>query len=125
MKGQIDPLDLAALPLFLFGSLFELGLVDFSLGGVSLSETVFALGGTDISLAVILMLGALGAVIYTNEWEFDADGGITTWVVVATLGLIIAPPFVPALSEFLAQDIAASAALLVQTAGYTIVSYMG
>jgi len=125
MEGQIDPLDLAALPLFLFGSLFELGLVDFSLGGVSLDNTIFTLGTTDISLAVVLMLAALGAVIYTNNWEFDPDGGMTAWVVVATVGLIIAPPFVPALSEFLTQDIAASAALLIQTAGYTIVSYMG
>jgi len=116
------------MPIFILGSLTELGL----LGSMKLplvgdpSETIVTLGSsTDISLAILLSLSALGVVIYTNNWTLSAMGGIQAWVVVATVGLIILPPFMPLLQDVLSADIGKYASFIVQTAGYTVLSYMG
>lgn len=127
-RSQVDTVDLAAMPLFILGSLTELGL----LGNLNLpllgdpSQTIVTLGSsTDISLAVLLSLAALGVVIYTNQWTLSALGGMQAWVVIATVGLIILPPFMPLLQDLLSADIGAYGAFIVQTAGYTVLSYMG
>jgi hypothetical protein len=127
-RNQVDTVDLAAMPLFILGSLTELGL----LGGLDLpllgdpGQTIFTIGSsTEISLALVVSLAALAVVVYTNEWSLSAMGGIQAWIVVATIGLIILPPFMPILQDVLSADIGKYAAFMVQTAGYTVLSYMG
>jgi hypothetical protein len=128
MKGQIDPIDLLAFPVFLLGGALELGLLDsFSIVGLNPTDTLFSLGPeTAISYATLAMLVTFSAVLVTNEWSMDAWGTINGYLAVATLILIISPPLIPAMESLLgSSSIAGLFAFTIQSAGYAAVSYSG
>jgi len=130
-RGKIDPVDLVAMPVFLLGSLIELDLLPVDsvplLGDPA--QVLFTLGSgagsVEITLGTAMTLGALAVVAYTNEWDTAQLAGIQLWIIIATVGLIILPPFVPLLENWLSGSLAAVGALVIQTSGYTILSYVG
>lgn len=129
-RGKLDQIDFLASPLFFLGILVErgwLGASDWPILG-DLSQTFVSIGGTDISIAIALALAGFAIVVATNDWSFDnglSDAGIQGWAVVATLGLIIAPPFAPVVSDFVNSDVGALVSITVQSTGYAVVSWLG
>lgn len=126
--GEVDAIDLVAFPLFLIGGLTQLGLMTApEVMGIGLSDTLLDLGAeTSLTIATAVALAAIAIVITTNKPNLRRGRGyIQFWVVAATVGLVIAPPFVPILENLLNGGIASGVALLLQSAGYMIVSWLG
>lgn len=127
-RGEFDDVDLVAMPVFLLGSLFQLDLLSVdSLPLIGDPAAAFStVAGVEISIAMLLSLVALGVVAYTNNWSIDGiSGGVQGYIVIATVGLIIAPPFMPALEEAVSGGVGAMFALAIQTSGYAVLSYVG
>lgn len=122
-RGKVDLFDLAAFPVFLLASFAELELLpDLPL----LTDVLLDLGeGGQITVAVVLGAAALVTVIVTNKPTLSGWGGAQLWVVVATFLLMLGPSFIPILEIVLRSDIAAGVAVIVQSAGYMVASFMG
>lgn len=127
-RGDVDLEDLALMPIFALASLFANDVIPGdALGALDPTQTLFTLGPeTSISIATIVAVVALGVVLWTNQPRLDPYGGIQAWVVIATVALIIAPPFVPLLENYLtAFPMLGIVSFILQTTGYTIASFMG
>lgn len=126
-QGEIDEVDLFAMPIFLLGSLFELELLYFgSLPLIGDPAATFAAPlGAELSVAAVLSIAALGVVAYTNEWDLGGMSSVQTYILIATLGLIIAPPFAPIIDNAISGGFGAVIALGIQSTGYTVLSYVG
>lgn len=123
-RGQVDLVDLLALPLFMLGGIVQLGwLPELPI----LSEVLLDLGdaGGTVEVATVVMLVALAFVLATNKPKLNGNGGAQLWVVMATVFLILGPAFVPLLGVVLTNAAAAAVAFLVQTAGYMTASFLG
>lgn len=127
MKGQVDLEDLILMPVFVISGLIGLGLIgSFSIVGIDPSAALLELpGGTAFSIANLLSIVTFAAAVATNEWEAGPWGAINLYLVVATFLLILAPPLMPLISELLSNQVAAGFAFVIQTAGYSAVSYVG
>jgi hypothetical protein len=126
--GEVDAIDLVLYPLFLFGGLVGLGLMQSPvLFGFSFADTLMSLGPqTSVSLATLVSALSLVVVLATNKPDLtSARGSAQLWVVIVTFGLILAPPFVPLMSGLLGGGIASGIAFLVQTGGWTVASWLG
>jgi hypothetical protein len=124
MRVNIE--DYLGLPVYVICVAVALGLLDSTIMGFDLSSSLLDLGsGHAFSVANIGAMLTLGYVAYTNHWKMDSLSGVQAWVVIATVGLLIAPPFFPVLESTLAATPAAFAALLIQVGGYVTFSYIG
>jgi hypothetical protein len=125
--GELDSIDGVAAPVFLLGSLTQLGLLD--VGELPIigdpTATFVTLGDATVTVGIVLALVALGTVIVSNEWELDGTSTISAWAVVATVGLLIGPPFLEPLAELTSSGIGQIVSLTVQSTGYAVVSYLG
>jgi hypothetical protein len=118
--------DYLGLPVFVIAVAVSLGLLDSTMMGLDLGATLLDLGSDHgFSVANTLAIATLGYVAYSNEWDRGAMSGVQMWIVLATVGFLIAPPFLPVLENTLAQQPAAIAALVVQVGGYMTFSYIG
>jgi len=118
--------DFLAFPIYVIACAVALGLLDSTMMGFDLSAVLIDLGSDHaFSIANTVALATLGYVAYTNTWYSYMLGGIQAWVVAATVGLLIAPPFFPVLESTLAATPAAFAALLIQIGGYLTFSWLG
>jgi hypothetical protein len=131
-QGEIDVLDLPFFVLFFIGGLIHNGITSFGEVPVidfHLADPLFSLGTTypaEITPAMLLTIGGLGAAIVTNEWGIDGTSAVQFYVVIVTIMLIVLQPFIPLLNEFLlASEGAALVALMIQSYGYISVSYLG
>lgn len=121
---SVNLADFAAFPVYLISLLALHEFVSMEWSPVDIAATVSLGEGHMISIAAILALASLGWVAYSNDWSGNLSW-IQAWVVIATVTLIIAPPFVPALEGTLAATPAAFLALVVQIGGYLTFSYIG
>jgi len=122
----VELMDVPSIVVFVLGSFFSLGFVSdsFSIMGFNPSSALLTLPGeTAISVAMVLQLAALIAVFVTNQPELDLSTGIEAWLFIATLGLVVAPPFVPLLDALLGSAIAGMGAFVIQTFGISLVAY--
>jgi hypothetical protein len=132
MFGRIDWDDRMAAVAFLLASAINNHIVDGpEFLGWTLRDGLFTIGaGTGdpatITLGKVVALGALAGTIATNRTDFSRLTGVEMWVAIATIGLVLSPPFVPLL-EFLLRSnmIAGSVALVIQAGGFFTISYLG
>jgi len=112
-------------PLFALGTAASLGLVEPTvLPILDLSEVIVSTNGIEWTLGRLLSAAALIAVLVNRSGSITDTEGIDLWVAYATLGLVIAPPFAPALAETLASQPANIIAFLTQSVGFAIVTYV-
>lgn len=129
--GEVDPFDLLLFPWFFTAGLLNvevIGPAEFL--GVSSSEVLLAFGSgqaeTEITLALILTVVPFLLALVTNDWGFSAATGIQIYLVLATIGIMILPPFMPLLEYALSNsEAAAVVSLFIQSSGYISISYMG
>lgn len=127
-QGEIDPLDLAAMPLFLIAGLFSMEIVTgVSVYGFNPSDALVTFGpSTEVSAADLVAIAVLGVMFYTNDVELTLRGGIQGWIVAMTAMLVVLTPLVPVISHYTASNIAAGmAGLALATTGYTVASIAG
>ena len=114
-------------PLFALGVGATLGLIsqDF-LPVLSLDSTVIETAGIEWSQGRVLALAALVGVVANRDTDLNLDGfgGLELFVVYATVGLLVAPPFYPPLESTLAGDVAAFVSFTVTSIGFALVSWL-
>lgn len=127
--GRFDIPDAALSPIFVAASMISLGLIDSQWFGIDFASSVMSFSGdgqtTTITLATVISLAVMGYAYYTNRQDRSSLEQVEIWIVAATVALILVPPFVPVLSEFLSGDFPAFVALLVQAGGYYSLSFTG
>jgi hypothetical protein len=126
-KLEADAETYIVYPLFALGAAISLGIISGDiLPVIDLSNTLATIGGIEWTGARVLSLVALGAVMFNRDSSFDFAGWGTVelWVLYATLGLIIAPPFFPALQETLVGGVAAFVSFTVQSIGFVLITYI-
>ncbi|MFC7057243.1 hypothetical protein [Halovenus salina] len=114
-------------PLFALGTTVSLGLIEASaIPILDLGETLFTTGNIDWTIGRGLSIAALAAVVINRDdpLDFDAWGIMEAWAVYVTVGLLVAPPFFPALESTLASTPAAVAAFIVQGIGFSLITYI-
>jgi len=123
---RVNVADYLGLPIFVICVMMSLGMMSSTIGGIELGETLLDLGSDHgFSVANVLAIATLGYVAYTNDWGGGMMTGIQAWIVLATIGLLIAPPFLPIVQDTLAQYPANVFALVVQVGGFISFSYVG
>jgi len=127
---KLDINDAALSPIFVFTSAISLGLINPQWFGIDFSNeiaTFTASSGqtTVVTLATILSLAVVGYAYFTNRNDFSQFSKLEGWIVIATVALVVAPPFMPVVSEFLSGDLPGFIALMVQAGGYYTLSYLG
>lgn len=125
---RFDLIDVAPLIAFVAASLVSLELATNFPGADFLAQGfyTFAEGGTSVTLSVgaVLQILSLFVALYTNDLSFSALGGIQLWLVIVTIWLVLAPPFMPILDAYLSGS-GAVVAFLVQTVGFGVTGYTG
>lgn len=126
----IDGEDLIALPVFMIGSMGQLGFLSLSIAGFSLSDVLYSFSAdgytTQISIGLILSLAALAYVLWTNDLGWRGWSAMQIWLVITVIWLVLSPPFVPIMQTLLlGSEWGAFGAFVLQTVGYTTLSYLG
>jgi len=126
----LDGNDLLALPVFMLGSLGQLGFLSLSVAGISLSTVLYSVTAdgytTQISLGLILSIAALGYVMWTNDLGWRGWSGLQIWLVIVVVWLVLSPPFVPIMKTLLLGSTwGGFAAFVLQTIGFSTLSYLG
>jgi hypothetical protein len=114
-------------PLFGLGTAASLGIVSADiLPYIDLGDVFVSTGGIDWTLGRLLAVVSLVGVIVNRDNEFNMDtwGLVESWMIYATLGLIIAPPFFPALEQTFAGGLASYVAFTVQSIGFGLISWV-
>lgn len=126
MKGSdLDQEMFVAIPIFTIGAAATLGLIEGdALPFVDLGDVLIETGTVEWTLGRLLSLAALVGVFVNRDASITDTSAVDAWVVYATAGLIVAPPFFGSLEATLAETPAALVAFIVQTMGITIVSYL-
>lgn len=129
-KKNLDLNDAVVSPFFVLASGVQAGLFSLVLFGFDFAAPIFTIGSgvgaIQLTIAKSIAIGALAVALATNKPNFSAMGGLQVWVAVATIGLILAPPFSPMLQSFIQTNaVAGIVALVVQSAGYYTLSYLG
>jgi hypothetical protein len=127
--GRIDWDDRLFGAIFLLSSAVSVGLLTVP-GTTLFSDTLFTLGSGGAAVAVSISKAisfvALMATIATNRTDFSKLVGVEWWVAIATIGLVVAPPFMPLLDQLISQSVVAgSVAIALQAGGFAIISYLG
>ena len=130
MMGKIDLNDAVISPFFVLASGVQAGLFSLVLFGFDFSSQLFSFGSgaaaVSVSLAKIIAVLAILVALASNQPDFDRMGMIETWAAFATIGLVLAPPFSPAIRALLqTSTIAGIVSLVVQAAGFYSLSYLG
>jgi len=127
--GSIDLVDIPFIGIFAFAAAAGLGLFVLPLPFIDLNMTLFEIGQGQgrliVTLATILSIVSLGFTFYTNQLDFSRMTGVEYWIVIATIGLVLAAPFNVILETLLPNTTAAFIAWTIQSAGVTSLSYTG
>lgn len=126
----LDGEDLIALPIFMIGSMGQLGFLSLSVAGISLADVLYSFSAdgytTQISLGLVLSISALGYVLWTNDLGWRGWSAMQIWLVIAVVWLVLSPPFVPIMSTLLmGSEWGAFGAFVLQTIGFSTLSYLG
>lgn len=112
-------------PLFALGTGATLGLISTDiLPLIDLGDTLISTAGIDWTYGRVLSSVSLIYVLFNRQASISDTSGIDLWATWVTLGLIIAPPFFPALADTLAQQPAAWVAFTAQSVGFAVISYL-
>lgn len=130
MRGKIDLNDAVVSPFFVLASGVEANLFTLDLFGVDFSSALFVLGsGADavsVSLANIVAILAISVAFATNRPKLSEMAPAELWVAIATVSLVVAPPFVPFLNETIQSTaIVGLVVLVIQAGGFYTLSYLG
>jgi hypothetical protein len=132
--GRIDINDAVVSPFFVLASGVAAGLFELSLFGYDFSQALWTgSGGASLSIANTVAIVALLVALLSNMNEHRGSGnplsqldGIELWVAIATVGLVIAPPFVPTLEATLgSSQMIGLIAVVIQAGGFYSLSYLG
>lgn len=130
MQQRIDLNDAFISPAFVIASGVQARLFEMVLFGHNLADPILTIGtgasAISISIAKIIAILALGVAVATNKPDLDTMGAIQTWTAIATVGLVLAPPFSPFLESLIqSTTVAGIVAVVVQSAGFYTLSYLG
>jgi len=123
-KNQVDREAYLLLPVFIAGSASTVGLIasDF-LQVIDLSTVVFSTVNIEWTLGRIIAVGALGVVTFHRDASIRETRGFDLWIMWATLGFLLAPPFFPVLAEYLHETPAGVVSFVVTGIGFSIISF--
>ncbi|MHB9288124.1 hypothetical protein ACKVMT_13925 [Halobacteriales archaeon Cl-PHB] len=124
-RGKVDMNDAVVSPFFVLSAAISVGIVQFDLYGFDFGAPLFSIGSADISTAMLISVLALVTAYATNRPDFTKMGGVETYVAIATLGLVVGPPFIPMLDAILGYTGAGLVALVIQSSGFYALSYLG
>jgi len=125
-KKKLDLNDAVISPFFVISAGVDAGLLNFTIYGFDFADPLMSFGGgADITTATIISVVTLMVAFATNRPQFSALGAIQTWLVIATLALVIAPPFFPLLDSLLNVTIAGLVAVVIQASGFYSLAYLG
>ena len=127
-RGEFDTLDIVASPLFALGALTDNNIIDApTVMGWNPADIIWQAGAhTEVTWATLLSIIALGFVIYTNKPSVSVYGGVQAWMVITTVGLVLAPPFVPIVEQFITHNqLVGFLAFSLQSSGYAVISWLG
>ena len=127
MMGRIDIDDMMVSPVFVLAAAVAAGLIQFAPFGVDLASDVITFTSeTGLSPADIISILCIGVVIATNKPSLSMMSGIEMWVAVATLGLVLAPPFAPVIESFIqGSTVVGLVSVIIQAGGFYSLSYLG
>jgi hypothetical protein len=113
-------------PIFALGSAASLGIVQVDiLPFLNMGDVVLDPAGVEFTVGRLMGVGALLAVAIDRDASItDSLGVVEIWIVYVTVGLLIAPPFLPILQNTLVGGFAGTVAFIVQSIGFTAVEYM-
>lgn len=124
--GKLDLNDAFISPLFVISAAVDAKLVDFTIWGFDFANPLMSFSdGAAISTATVFSLLSLVIAYLTNRPDFSAMGVIQTWVAVATVALVIVPPFMPILDGILSVSIVGLIAVVIQASGFYTLAYLG
>ena len=124
---ELDTETYIVYPLFALGAAATLGLISTDIvPGFNLGTIAFEFASIEWTYGRLLSLGALLAVLINRDdpIDFAGWGAVEVWTLYVTFGLILAPPFFPALAETLAETPAAFISFTVQSIGFALISYI-
>lgn len=125
MKGKVDSEDAILAPLFTLSAAASVGIANVTMFGYSIQDTAFTLGGQGIAIAAVLAALALGTAFVTNETDLSRLDDEYYYASIATVGLVVAMPLVPAAQNFAtSNDFVALLVVTVETAGFMAISYL-
>ncbi|WP_255148992.1 hypothetical protein [Halorarius halobius] len=127
MEG--DWLDFALAGLFTLATAVTVGIATVQIFDVQFSDAVVSLGGSSLDVATLFSLGTLAFMFITNDntsvgdlGEFDDVYGVS---LVATVGLTLAIPLVPAVEDLVtSSDFLRTAVVGVMSVGYATAAWI-
>lgn len=127
--GKLDLVDVPFGLIFAFASAGALGLSTIPVPFIDLSANLFVLGEgvgqIGFSFFSLLAVACLLFAVYTNRKDVSSMPTVEYWIVVATIGLVLAAPFNVIISTILPNTTAAFLAWGIQSSGYFLLSYSG
>jgi hypothetical protein len=126
-KFELDIETYLLFPIFGLGAAATLGIIEATIiPWVNLGDVILELGSIEWTIGRLLSIVALLAVVINRDDPLDVDawGVIEMWTFYVTIGLIIAPPFFPALESTLAEMPAAFLSFTTQTIGFALITYI-
>jgi hypothetical protein len=130
MRADIEVHEIIMGAFFSVFSLVQVNLIEQStiLGFDLLGSVHTFTGGGDtasITPAMLGMIVILAFTMYSNDWSPSLYAGMDIWIIVVTVWLIIAPPFVPILEAMIETSMLPGlVAFLIQVVGYGSASYL-
>lgn len=124
--GQVEKEDLYGLIIFVPAILLNLELVDDPTGG-HLHHVLYEVDGatTAFTAATAVALLTLGYVLYTNNFSLGSANAVAIWALVITVAIMLTPPLMPIVAEFVSNTAGAWIAFLLQVGGYITLSFSG
>lgn len=140
-SGRFDIEDIVPSVVFLIVGAHQLGLSQLTLdANIQVTDNLFSLGGTGVSIAFALSFLSIAVIAVTNEMDlsdfknvaegeyYTSDGNqMEEWArfaVIGMVGLVFGIEFIPGIESFVTSgDIVAIAALAVEAAGISFIAY--
>jgi hypothetical protein len=127
--GNIDLNDVPFIAIFSVAAAANLGFFTLPLPVIDLNAVLFTLGNgagkLAITFAAIASLVSLAFAFYTNRLDRSELVGVEYWIVVATVGLVLATPFQIIIDTLMMNDTAAFVGWIIQSTGILSLSYSG
>lgn len=125
VDSELDAEMFVAIPIFTIGAAATLGLISTDiLPAIDLGSVLISTGEIDWTLGRGMSLAALAYVFFNRDTSIADTSGIDAWILYATVGLTVAPPFVGSLEQTLVGSFAGVLAFVTQTLGLAIISYL-
>ena len=125
---EFDKEDIAISGAFVLAAAASVGIAEVTLFDWSLSGIAYTFGetgGTEVMWSTLVSIIALALVWVTNDPDMDSLSDEYTYAIVGTFALVLGIGFVPQIETLVTgSDFAALLALVIQSAGYSAISYL-